>query len=51
MMHDATMDDDEGHNVPNILLDLDEYPSLWKPWHLALMTKVLGRSITFRVLE
>ncbi|KAI5674607.1 hypothetical protein M9H77_14971 [Catharanthus roseus] len=38
-------------DVPSMLLSPEKYKQLWKPWRRALMVKVLGRTVTYRILE
>lgn len=36
---------------PSVQVELDEYQTLCWPWHHALLVKIMGWNITFRVLE
>lgn len=47
----APLDAVDPETCPIVELSWEEYRELWKPWRRALILKVLGRNIHFRILE
>lgn len=43
------MDDDI--DITNVVFSPEEYEEMWNPWRKALILKLLGKSVSYRILE
>ncbi|KAK8539688.1 hypothetical protein V6N13_072320 [Hibiscus sabdariffa] len=48
---EASADSEKTGPWPRVTITKEECISLWKPWRRALIVKVLGKSVSYKILE